>query len=150
MSKPPSPVAEFIVDQLRDWAPVTARRLFGGWGIYNGPVMLGLVSRDTIYFRVDERNRPDYEAATAKAFVHAARKRAGVEAGPQPFRYAMPNGKTIEMAYYEVPADVLESPDELAQWAAKAHAAALKVARNKLAKKKNAPAKKPRAKAKKR
>jgi DNA transformation protein len=111
MAKPPDPLAEFICDQLRDWAPVTARRLFGGWGIYNGAVMFGLVARDTIYFRVDERNKPDYLEIAGQA---------------RPFTYQMPNGKPMEMAYYEVPAEILDDTEALPVWAAKAQAAAMR------------------------
>jgi DNA transformation protein and related proteins len=136
MPKAPDPLAEYIVDQLRDWAPVTVRRLFGGSGIYNGPIMFGLIARETIYFRVDDDNRPDYVAAATGPFVHTARRRTGEAApGPKPFQYQMPNGKIMEMAYYEVPPDVLEDPETLARWAAKAHRAALKIARDKAAKK---------------
>jgi DNA transformation protein len=110
MAKAPDPLAEFVCDQLRDWAPVTARRLFGGWGIYNGPLMFGLIARDTIYFRVDGTNRPDYE----------------IGGGAKPFVYEMPNGKAMEMAYFEVPAEILDDPEMLGQWAAKAQAAALR------------------------
>jgi DNA transformation protein and related proteins len=129
MAKPPDPLADYICDQLRDWAPVAARRLFGSWGIYRGPVMFGLIARDAIYFRVDERNRPDYAAAATRPFLHTARRRAAglateSSAGAKPFTYTMPNGKTIEMAYYEVPADVLEDLEELPRWAEKAFAAA--------------------------
>lgn len=129
MAKPPAPLAEFICDQLRDWAPVTARRLFGGWGVYNGGVMFGLVARDAIYFRVDEANRPDYLAAAARPFLHTARRRrAGAEitAAARPFTYQMPDGKLIEMAYYEVPPEILDDTEALPQWAAKAQAAALR------------------------
>ena len=144
MPKAPNPLADFIVDQLRDWAPVTARRLFGGWGVYRGSVMFGLIARDTIYFRVDDRNRPDYEAAATKPFLHTARRRSAgdgeIAAGPKPFTYAMPSGKTFEMAYYEVPADVLEDVEALPQWAAKAEAAAMRAKASKVKAKK--PAKK--------
>lgn len=139
-------MAEYIVDQLRDWAPVAVRRLFGGWGIYRGPVMFGLLVRDAIYFRVDDTNRPDYEAAATKPFLHTARKRAGAAAsGAKPFTYTMPNGKTIEMAYYEVPADILEDVEALGQWAAKAETAAMrtKVGKTKAKSKAKKPAPKP-------
>ena len=123
MAKAPDPLAEYVVDQLRNWAPVTPRRLFSGWGIYRGPAMLALIMRDTIYFRVDENNLPDYEAVAAKPFVHSARKCGGVApSGAQPFRYTSSKGKIVSMPYYEVPADVLEEPEELARWAEKAHA----------------------------
>jgi DNA transformation protein and related proteins len=120
MPKAPNPLAEFVRDQLRDWAPITARRLFGGWGIYNGPVMFGLIARDTIYFRTDDGNRRDYDAA-----------------GMPPFRHAMPTGKVIDMAYSEVPAAVLEDVEEVMRWARKAHEAALRAARAKTATKKS-------------
>lgn len=127
MAKAPHPLADYIVDQLRDWAPVAVRRLFGGWGIYRGPVMFGLIARDAIYFRVDAANKPDYEAAATTPFVHTARKRAGAKASQaRPFTYTMPSGKTIEMAYYEVPADILENVEELRQWAAKAETGAMR------------------------
>lgn len=111
MAKPPDPLAEFVCDQLRDWAPVTARRLFGGWGIYNGAAMFGLVARDAIYFRVDEANKPDYLEIAGR---------------PRPFTYRMPNGKPMEMAYYEVPAEILDDTEALPVWAAKAQAAAMR------------------------
>lgn len=128
MPEAPDPLADYIVDQLRDWGPVAVRRLFGGWGIYRGPVMFGLIARDAIYFRVDAQNKPDYQAAATQPFVHTARKRARVTAdsAAKPFTYTMPNGKTIEMAYYEVPADILEDVEVLGQWAAKAEAAAIR------------------------
>ncbi len=46
----------------------------------------------------------------------------------------MPNGKTVEMAYYEVPADILEDGEALGQWASKAEAAALRVKAGKVKK----------------
>jgi len=127
MVKAADPVGAYLVDQLRDWAPVTVRRLFGGWGIYRGPLMFGLIARDTVYFRVDGQNRPDYENAAAEPFLHTARRRAGAAASAaKPFTYSMPNGKTVAMAYYEVPADILEDKEALGRWAAKAEAAALR------------------------
>jgi DNA transformation protein and related proteins len=110
MPRTADPIAEFLRDQLRDWAPVAVRPLFGGWGLYSGAVMFGLLARDTVYFRVDDGNRPDFTAA-----------------GMPSFRYTMPTGKTIEMAYSEVPPSVLDDPEELARWAGKAHEAALRV-----------------------
>jgi DNA transformation protein and related proteins len=133
MVKAADPLGEYLVDQLRDWAPVAVRRLFGGWGIYRGSLMFGLIARDAVYFRVDEHNRPDYEEAAAQPFLHSARRRAGAAASAaKPFTYRMPNGKTVEMAYYEVPADILEDPEVLVQWAAKSEAAALRAKAGKI------------------
>lgn len=90
---------DYIADQLKAFGPVTMKRMFGGAGLYHQGAFFGLVADDTLYFKVDDTNKADYEAA-----------------GSGPFK---PFG-TYAMSYYEVPADVLEDPDELGQWARKA------------------------------
>ncbi|MHB8846567.1 MAG: TfoX/Sxy family protein [Nitrospirota bacterium] len=89
----------YIQDLLSVIGLVQAKRMFGGAGLYHQGLFFGLVADDVLYFKVDDSNKTDYEAA-----------------GSGPFR---PFG-TYAMSYYEVPADVLEDPDELASWARKA------------------------------
>jgi DNA transformation protein and related proteins len=91
----------YVLDQLDALGEVRARRMFGGAGIYCGRAMFGLVADDVLYLKVDDSNRADFE-----------------EAGAEPFR-PFPD-KSEVMPYYEVPADVLEDRDQLAQWALKA------------------------------
>jgi DNA transformation protein and related proteins len=110
MAKSPDPLAEYIVDQLHGWAPVTARRFFSGWGICRGPVILGIIIRDQIYFRTDETNSAEYETR-----------------GMAPFGYSRPDGKVTVMAYHTVPPEILDDTDELPRWAEKAFLAARKV-----------------------
>ena len=75
--------------------------MFGGVGIYAGELFFALIADDTVYFKVDESNRPEFEAR-----------------GMGPFR---PYGEGGEvMQYYRVPEDLLEDADELGQWAEKA------------------------------
>lgn len=100
----------YLQDQLRAWAPVASRRMFSGHGLYRGDTIFALVLRDALYFRGDPASRADFLAA-----------------GMAPFRYDR-QGKSVSMAYYEVPADLLEDADALAAWADKAYAAALRVA----------------------
>ena len=99
----------FVLDALRPWAPVAARRMFGGYGVYRGEIMFGLVTDDTLYFKTDGDNRGDYEAA-----------------GMKPFSYARAGRKAVVMSYHTVPPDLLESADELGAWAERAFAAALR------------------------
>jgi len=98
----------YVCDQLRPWAPVTARRMFSGSGIFRGGTMFALVIADCLYFRTDDGNRADFTAA-----------------GMEPFRYQRA-GKAIALGYHAVPADVLDEAEQLAAWAAKAYAAALR------------------------
>ena len=54
---------DYAVDQLGCIGEVAAKRMFGGVGLYRDGFFFGLISGDLLYFKVDEENRPDYEAA---------------------------------------------------------------------------------------
>jgi Cys-tRNA(Pro) deacylase len=54
---------EFVLDQLREAAPVRARRMFGGVGLYAGELFFALVFDDELFFKVDETSRPRSIAA---------------------------------------------------------------------------------------
>lgn len=92
---------QFVLDQLEELGDVTSRSMFGGVGLYHRGVFFGIVAGDSLYLKVGESNRADYEAAGMKPFA------------PYPHR-----GGT--MRYYEVPLAVLESSVELAAWARRA------------------------------
>ena len=96
----------FVLDQLsRAVAGIRARNMFGGVGIYGGELFFALVADDTLYFKVDDANRPDFERL-----------------GMKPFQ---PYGEDGElMQYYQVPAEVLEDVESLRSWAEKAMAVA--------------------------
>ena len=88
----------FVLDQLADLGSVTSRKMFGGIGLYCGGVFFGIIARDELYLKVNERTRGRYQAA-----------------GMQPFKpYA---NRTTTMKYYAVPLEVLESGIELTKWA---------------------------------
>jgi DNA transformation protein len=65
------------------------------------PLFFGLIADDTLYLKVDDTNRRDFESR-----------------GMEPFRPYGERGET--MHYYQVPPEVLEVPDELCRWAGKA------------------------------
>ncbi len=99
---------EFALEQMGRVEPVTARPMFGGVGIYSGGLFFALIDDDTVYLKVDDTNRADFEAA-----------------GMGPFR---PFGEEkASMSYYELPAELLEEPDRLRPWMHRA----LEVARRK-------------------
>lgn len=82
--------------------PVAARRMFGGFGVYLDGVMFGLIGFNELYFKVDDGNRADYEAA-----------------GMQPFTY-QGRDRPVSMSYWRVPGDVFDDTEALAAWAGKA------------------------------
>lgn len=86
---------DYVLEQLGRVVPVTYRSMFGGGGVYSGGLIFGLLAGETVYLKVDDGNRADFEAI-----------------GSGPFR---PFGDEA-MGYYELPADLLEDPDRLRPW----------------------------------
>lgn len=86
--------------------------MFGGVGIYAGEQFFALLDNDRLYLKVDDSNRADFIAA-----------------GMGPFQPFGPDGMTMQ--YFEVPLEVIEKPEALATWAAKAIAVARAAARKK-------------------
>jgi DNA transformation protein and related proteins len=102
-----------ILDLLGDWGGVSTRRMFRSYGLYRNGAMFGLISRDTLYLRVDDRNRPDFISAGSRAFRY--------NRGPS----KNGRGREVEIpGYMECPPDVLEDADEMVRWASAALAAA--------------------------
>lgn len=94
----------FVVEQLARSYTITAKHMFGGVGLYGDGYFFALIADDRLYFKVDDSNRPDFEAAEM-----------------EPFR---PYGDERSMQYYEIPVEVLEDAEALRRWADKAIAVA--------------------------
>src|SRR5215467_10660780 len=87
---------EFVLEQLGRVTRVTGKSMFGGVGIYARGLFFALIAEDRLYYKVDDRTRPDFLAV-----------------GMEPFR---PFGEDSAMGYYEVPADVVEDVLQLELW----------------------------------
>jgi DNA transformation protein len=103
--------AEFLSEQLAPLGRVTMRRMFGKTGVFCNGQMFGMVTDDTLYFRVDDHNRAVFKEA---------------ESAP-PLNYQK-KGSTIDLSFWRVPERLLDEPDELVTWARAALAAARRVA----------------------
>ena len=97
-----SDFVRYLLDLLEDLGGVSARRMFGGHGLFRDGLMFGLVAGDTLYFKVDDRTRAEYEAR-----------------GLAPFRYQR-RGRTVALGYFMAPEEALEDPEVLAAWARQA------------------------------
>ncbi|MEL6381621.1 MAG: TfoX/Sxy family protein [Cyanobacteria bacterium J06626_18] len=95
-----------VVYRLNQVAPVTARAMFGGYGLYLEGVMFALIAYNTLYFKVDDANRQDF-----------------IDADMSPFTYDG-KGKPTQMSYYQLPEAVFSDVTQLVDWVEKAHAAA--------------------------
>ena len=89
----------FVLDQLSELGEVEARPMFGGAGFYLEGEFFGLLYKGRLYFRVSAETIDDYKSRKMKPF--------------EPFK----NRGTSQHGYYEVPLEILESPDDLVKWA---------------------------------
>ena len=93
---------EFVLDQLAALPEIRAKSMFGGFGLYQADSFFGILMDGRLYFKTDEQTRTAY-----------------VERGMAPFRYGKAR-RALTIHYFEVPADVLESREELVAWARRA------------------------------
>jgi DNA transformation protein and related proteins len=103
--------AEFLREQLAPLGRITVRRMFGKTGVFCDGVMFGMVTENTLYFRVDDQNRVTFKEAEAFPPLNYQKK-----------------GSTIDLSFWRVPERLFDEPDELVTWAQAALAAARRVA----------------------
>jgi len=99
---------EYLKEVFELFGPVQARRMFGGYGLYHEGLMFALVSRDVLYLKTDDTNRPDFEAL-----------------GLGPFEYTKQGGLQ-KIAYHRAPDEVMDDRELAAVWARRSFAAALR------------------------
>lgn len=102
---------EFLAHALELLAPlgrVTARRMFGGYGLYCDAVFFGIVLDNTLYLKADDRNRGDFERAGCEVFSYARK------------------GKRATLNFYRAPEDAMDAPHLMLPWARSALSAALR------------------------
>ncbi len=103
--------ASFLRDQLAPLGDVAMRRMFGKTGVFCEGVMLGMVTENVLYFRVDDLNRETFK-----------------EAESSPSLNYLKQGCTIDLSFWRAPDRLFDEPEELITWARAALAAAHRVA----------------------
>ena len=96
----------YVLELLEPLGGCSARAMFGGHGIYRDGAIFGLVVGDRLYLKADAQIEPDF-----------------LDVGSAPFVY-QGNGRAVQMSYWNVPEDALESSEEMIRWARLALAAA--------------------------
>jgi DNA transformation protein len=91
---------DFVLDQLQYLDGVEARRMFGGFGLYQDETFFGIVHKGKLFFKIDGASVREYRRHKMK-----------------PFR---PNAKQTLKSYYQVPEDVVQDMDMLCEWAVQA------------------------------
>lgn len=109
-----SEFVDHILDLLAPMGEVSARAMFGGFGVYADGTIFAIVCDDILHLKVTNDNRAEFEAA-----------------GCEPYVYVKPGGGSGKMSYWTVPGEVMDDRDELLAWAGRALAASRAVRRPK-------------------
>lgn len=84
---------------LESIGPVSARKMFGGWGLFHDGRMFALVADDVLYLKVDAQTRDVF-----------------AEAGCTPFIYRSARGEAA-MGYWRAPDEAMDDPEAMRPWA---------------------------------
>lgn len=114
---PEDEFAFYCAELLRPLGECKVRKMFGGHGISLEGVSIALVAYEQLWLKVDDESKSKFR-----------------EAGCQPFVYDGKH-KPIEMSYWTVPADAMESPALMLPWARLAFEAARRANAKKIVKK---------------
>jgi len=84
-----------IEDLLGDVVALSARAMFGGFGLYLDGVIVGIIYQGELYLKVDQSLKSKYETLDSKQFIYQSA------------------GKKVALPYMAVPADILEDKERL-------------------------------------
>lgn len=89
--KPATIAVEQFSERIFPLGEITHKKMFGGYGVFEGGAMFALVTSDGgVYLKVDDTNR--------RRFDHAG------------------TNKHRRMPYYQIPEQVLEDDSQLLEW----------------------------------
>lgn len=100
-----------VLDLMAPLGAISSRAMFSGHGLYCNGLFIALVANDKLYFKADTQSQPRFESAGLQRFRYTAR------------------GKTVQLMYYEAPAEVYENSQAMAGWGQFALAAAVRARR---------------------
>lgn len=93
-----------MLEQLAPVGQLKPKRMFGGVGLYASGLFFAILDDDTLYLKGDAALKPMFEAAGSHAF--------------DPF------GEGKPMAYWSAPAEAMDDPELLVEWARRSMAVA--------------------------
>ncbi len=93
-----------VEEKLGAVVSLRSRAMFGGVGLYANDIFFALIAEDRLYFKIGDLNRADYEEAGSEMFY--------------------PYDSPTPMPYSELPAGIIDKPEELLVWAERSIAVA--------------------------
>ena len=102
-----------VVELMESIGSVSAKRMFGGYGIFLDGLMFALIADNVLFLKADEESENEFKTKGLEAFTYSKK------------------GKEFKMSYYQAPEESLEDAEEMSVWANRAYGAALRAAAKK-------------------
>ena len=102
---------EWVREHFAALGPLEIKRMFGGASVYANGLIFALLDDGVVWLKADEVNAPLLQAAGARQFTYSAK-----------------DGQEMAMAYWSLPENALDDPDEAVDWARQSIDAALRKA----------------------
>lgn len=87
-----------VINTLSPFGDITARPMFGGYGIYKEGVIIALMDEGELYFKSTPTSEPFYQSFDSYPFVYEGQRRP------------------VKMSYWHVPNTVFKDPILLEKW----------------------------------
>lgn len=103
-----SDLVALLQELWQHWAPVRAKRMFGGYGLFRDDLMFALISDDELFLKADKVSDVYFD-----------------KLGLEPFVYHK-QGKPVRLSFRQAPAELFDEEDVAREWAQRAWEAALR------------------------
>lgn len=99
---------DYILELMSAIGSVSAKRMFGGSGIFLNGLMFALVADGVLYLKADNINKHQFIAFELAQFSYYKQK------------------KEFKISYFQAPEEALENSDDMTYWANSSFSAALR------------------------
>ena len=101
-----------VIDRLSLLGKFTARKMFGGHGVFHNGIMIALIADNELYLKADQHSNHWFDEADLPAFT-----------------YQKADGKVFKMSYYLASESFFEDDEDTRLWTQRAIDAALRAPR---------------------
>jgi DNA transformation protein len=99
---------DYVMELMAGWATLSARKMFGGYGLYCEGLMFALIVEDELFFKTDKVNVAQFERAGSRPFVYQSKDR------------------TVQLSYWSAPEACLDSSADMGEWCQPAYGSVLR------------------------
>ncbi|QWB87021.1 hypothetical protein JRD95_01086 [Rickettsia parkeri] len=89
---------EYVKELLEPYGSVVVCVMFGGYGIYKGGVMIGIIKSNELYFKSDLSTYEYFQSFGSESFVYQSK------------------GKLVTLSYWKMLPEIMEDQELLGKW----------------------------------